>query len=222
MSETEERQARDAVVRVSHALYMRGLSPGTTGNISIRLSDGRMVVTPTSSSLGFLAASDLALVDADGTVAKGSARPSKETALHQVFYERADIGAVVHLHSGWAVALSCLDQLPDTLGRLTPYFVMKVGSLSLVPYSAPGGAEGSRLLHTHASGHHAALLANHGLIAAGATLLEACNVAEEIEQAARLWFALRSEQVRTLGEDEIADLARRYPLPTGALRTYRA
>jgi ribulose-5-phosphate 4-epimerase/fuculose-1-phosphate aldolase len=187
------------LVQLARDLYLRALSPGTTGNVSQRVADHAMEISPTNSCLGYLAGAELSRVNLrDGRRLAGPA-PSKESGLHRVLYADPAIAAVVHLHSPWATALSCLDAdvRPD-LERFTPYFTMKVAPLALVPYFPPGAAQGPDLLRSHLAGGAAALLRNHGTITGGSTLLEAANRAEEIEQAARTWFVTCGHQVRLL------------------------
>jgi ribulose-5-phosphate 4-epimerase/fuculose-1-phosphate aldolase len=187
------------LVQVARDLYLRGLSPGTTGNLSVRLDDAAIAITPTNGCLGYLdedALSRIAL--ADGRVL-GGLPPSKEAPLHRIFYAEADIQAVVHLHSPWASTLSCLeDEVRHELTGFTPYFRMKVEPLALIPYFRPGSAEGPIVLRDNLHGCRSGLLRNHGTIAAASTLLDAVNVAEEIEHAARTWFATRGHQLRPL------------------------
>ena len=198
----------DLLVRVARDIYLRGLTPGTTGNLSIRDGDGNLLVTPTDSCLGYLDVDTLVAVDGSGQVI-GDGVPSKEAGLHAVLYERPDVRAVVHLHSPWASALSCVEDDFQELARLTPYFAMKVRHLARVPYFRPGSPTGVELLRTHLAGGRAALLTNHGTIAGGATLLDALNVAEEIEHAARQWFATRGHPLRRLTDADLAELTPR-------------
>jgi len=188
-----------SLVELARDLYLRGLTPGTTGNVSQRADGGAIHVSPTNSCLGYLAESELSLVDPRDGVHLAGPRPSKEAGLHRIFYSDPAVQAVVHLHSPWASALSCLNaDVRDELGRFTPYFGMKVAPLALVPYFAPGAADGPAVLRSHLGAARAALLRNHGTITAGASLLEAANAAEEIEQAARTWFVTRGQILQLL------------------------
>src|SRR5690348_3317471 len=121
---------RDEIVETGRMLYARGLSPGTSGNLSVRTDDG-FLLTPTNSSLGALDAQRLSVLDADGKHVDGDA-PTKEAWLHMAMYaERSDARAIVHLHSTYSVAVACLDDVneDDVLPPLTPYYVMRVGKL---------------------------------------------------------------------------------------------
>jgi len=176
-----------------------------TGNISVRDGD-HVLVTPTGASLGTL--EELSVIDADGRHVAGP-RPSKEAFLHAAVYRsRPDAGAVVHLHSPYAVAVSCLDGLPpdDVLPPLTAYYVMRVGTLPLLPYHAPGDAALEPLAEQVAARHPAFLLANHGPVVAGADLAAAADAIEELEETARLFLLLRGHPARPLTDDQVADL----------------
>lgn len=188
-----------SLIQLARDLYLRGLSPGTTGNVSQRVDGDSMEISPTNSCLGYLADSGISRVDLRDGGHQAGPPPSKEADLHRVLYADPAVRAVVHLHSPWATALSCLaaDVRPE-LERFTPYFMMKVAPLALVPYFAPGAAEGPGQLRSHLGKSGAALLLNHGTITGGSTLLEAANRAEEIEQAARTWFITRGHHLRLL------------------------
>jgi 3-dehydro-4-phosphotetronate decarboxylase len=187
------------LVQLARDLYLRGLSPGTTGNVSQRVGDHVMGISPTNSCLGYLADSEISRVDLRNGCHQAGPPPSKEAGLHRVLYANPAVQAVVHLHSPWATALSCLEaDVRAELEQFTPYFTMKVAPLALVPYFAPGAAAGPSLLCNHLGEGGAALLRNHGTITRGSTLLEAANRAEEIEQAARTWFLTRGHQLSPL------------------------
>ncbi|WP_448616475.1 3-oxo-tetronate 4-phosphate decarboxylase [Modestobacter sp. URMC 112] len=196
------------VVALGASMFTRGLTFGRTGNISIR--DGeRVLVTPTGASLGALG--DLSVLDLDGRHVEGP-RPSKEAFLHAAVYRsRPDAGAVVHLHSTHAVAVSCLEGLPsdDVLPPLTAYYVMRVGTLPLLPYHAPGDDGLGPLAEETTRRHSAFLLANHGPVVAGADLAAAADAVEELEETARLFLLLQGHRTRPLSEDQAADLRAR-------------
>ena len=212
MSE-EEQKARDGLVRWGRSLFERGLTPGSSGNLSVRLADGYLF-TPTNSCLGFLDADRLSKLDADGKHVGGDP-PTKELPLHFAFYEsRPSARAVVHLHSTHATALSCLaDTDPDdAIPPITPYVVMRVGRVPVVPYTRPGSADVAPLIRAKAPGHPSILLGNHGPVVAGATLESAVFAMEELEETARLVLMTRGMAVRHLGSQEIADLEATFKL----------
>jgi ribulose-5-phosphate 4-epimerase/fuculose-1-phosphate aldolase len=187
------------LVAVGRSLHERGLSPGTSGNLSVRVDDG-FVVTPTNVSLGGLAADRLSRLDAAGNHVGGDP-PTKEAGLHLAIYaERADANAIVHLHCTHAVAISCLDDVDpdDVLPPLTPYYVMRVGRLPLVRYERPGSDALVAAVRERAPESPGLLLANHGPIVAGATLAAAAGAIEEIEETAKLVLLLHGRRVRQL------------------------
>lgn len=210
-----EATARAAIVRLGSSIFARRLTPGRTGNISIRLGDV-FLVTPTGSSLGELRADALAAVRLDGEPAGehvGGPAPSKEAFLHAAMYRaRPDANAVVHLHSPYAVAVSCLADVDpdDVLPPLTAYFVMRVGRLALLPYFAPGDRALGPTAERVATTRHALLLANHGPIVAGADLAAAADAVEELEETAGTYLRTRGLPVRPLTPAEVELLRARF------------
>ncbi len=190
------------------SLFARGYSVGSAGNISVRVADGYLM-TPTNSSLGRLEASRISRLDRD-FVHVGGDKPSKEVFLHRAFYQaRPDAGAVVHLHSTMATAVACLPDVDQAnpIPPLTPYFVMRVGrTMPVVPYYRPGDAAMEPAIYAAALGARALLLANHGPVVCGATLLDAVYAAEEIEEAAKLFLLLRGANPRLLTSAQVDDL----------------
>ncbi len=205
---------RDRIVAVARSLFERGLTHGSTGNVSARLADGRWLVTPTGSSFGTLEPDRISLLDEAGALLAGDP-PSKEATLHRAMYrERPRAGAVVHLHSTHSVAVSVLADVDprDVLPPLTAYYVMRVGTLPLVPYFPPGDPALADAVAGHAGRHHAVLLANHGPVVAGRTLEAASDAVEELEATARLFMTLNGRACRCLGCDEVEALRRRFPV----------
>ena len=196
------------LVELGASLFARGYSVGTAGNISVRVAGG-FLLTPTNSSLGRLDAARISRLD-EAWNHVGGDRPSKEVFLHRAFLAaRPDAGAVVHLHSTHATAISCLaepgEQQP--IPPLTPYFVMRVGrSLPVIPYHRPGDAAMEPAIHAAALHARAVLLANHGPVVSAATLSDAVHAAEELEEAARLALLLRSANPRVLSTAQVEDL----------------
>jgi 3-dehydro-4-phosphotetronate decarboxylase len=208
-----ENQLRDSIAALGRSMYERGLTHGSTGNISARCSDG-WLLTPTGSNLGQLDPARIAKLDWNGKHLAGDP-PSKENFLHLAMYEeRQQNGAVIHLHATHSVAVSVLaDTNPeDALPPLTAYYVMRIGSLPMVPYYAPGDMALAGAVRKLASRHHAVLLANHGPVVAGSTLAAAADAMEELEATAKLHLLLRGEKIRPLDAAQVADLKRRYPL----------
>ena len=159
----QEQELREQIVEVGLSLYRRGLSPGSSGNISVRMEDN-WLVTPTNSSLGNLNPGNLSKLDWDGNLLSGE-KPSKEAFLHLAMYrKRPQSGAIVHLHSTFAAAVSCLNGLDSQscIPPITPYFVMRVGKLPLLPYYPPGDKSLAQEIEKYAAKHSSVLLANHG------------------------------------------------------------
>ena len=158
-------RARDQICRVGASLFDRGLTSGTSGNISVRLDDGGWLMTPTNIALGTLDPARLSRFDGDFQLLDGDS-PTKEAFLHFSMYaERSDAAAVVHLHSSHSTAVSILRDVDpdDVLPALTAYYIMRIGRLPLVPYFAPGDPDLAHAVRALAGRHHAVLLANHGL-----------------------------------------------------------
>ncbi|KNY05944.1 3-oxo-tetronate 4-phosphate decarboxylase [Microbacterium sp. GCS4] len=192
-------EERAAVIRAARSLFDRGLTHGSTGNVSLRTDDG-ILVTPTGSSLGTVTEDDLSLIDDRGAHLAGP-RPSKEAFLHAaVLRARPSARAVVHTHSTHAAAVSCLRDLDhaDALPPLTAYFAMRVGRLPLLPYHAPGDDALEGLAEETARTHTALLLRNHGPVVAGASLSAAMDALEELEETAKLFLLLRGLPTRPL------------------------
>ena len=211
---TEENRIRDEICRVGASLFDRGLTAGSSGNISVRLEGGGWLMTPTNASLGALDPARLSRLDATGRLLSGDV-PTKEAFLHLSMYgERADAAAVVHLHSSHATAVSILRDVDpnDVLPALTAYYVMRIGRLPLVPYFAPGDPDLAHAVRALASTHHAVLLANHGPVVAGTSLANAQYATEELEETAKLFLMLQNQALRLLTPEQIADLRRRFNL----------
>ena len=206
-----DRELREAIVSHAASLFARGLSPGTSGNISVRTDEG-FLMTPTGASFGELDASRLSCLDVDGRHLDGDP-PTKEAFLHTAMYaERPEARAIVHLHSTYAVAVACLADVDrdDVLPPLTPYYVMRVGRLPLVRYAAPGDRSLADAVRDGARKSHALLLANHGPIVAGRSLDAAASAAEEIEETAKLVLLLADRPARPLSADEVEELRQRF------------
>jgi ribulose-5-phosphate 4-epimerase/fuculose-1-phosphate aldolase len=200
----------EELVAVARSLFERGYSFGTAGNLSVRVGS-TILVTPTGSSMSGLTAEGLARVECDGSVI-GDIRPSKETHFHLAIYRvRPQCGAVVHLHSTYATAVSCLRDLDveNALPVLTPYYAMRIPRLPVVPYLPPGDPALADEVAQRAASTPALLLRNHGPITAGVTLTEAAALSEELEEAARLYFLL-GDRAQPLSTDQVRELRSRY------------
>lgn len=211
----KEARLRESISDLAISLFERGLTFGSTGNISIRIDSG-WLMTPTGSSLGDIDPARISRLDQSGNWIDGD-KPTKETFLHLAMYrQRPKAGAVVHLHSTHSVAVSCLADVDssDVLPPLTAYYVMRIGSLPLVPYFPPGDRELGAAVARLASEHHAILLANHGPVVAGSSLENAGYAIEELEETARLYLLLGHARLRLLTDAQVADLKRKFPVDT--------
>jgi len=207
-----EKELRERMAMHGRSLFERGLSGGSSGNISARLEDG-FLMTPTNSCLGRLDPERISRVDPEGEHVAGD-RPSKEVFLHLAMYrERPEARAVVHLHCTHLVALSCLADVDpeNALPPITPYYIMRVGSLPLVPYFRPGDKTLAEGVRKKAGRHPVVLLANHGPVVSGKSLEAAVYAAEELEETAKLYLMLRGMEVRILTEEQVAELREVFP-----------
>ena len=208
-----EARLREQVCIFAKSLYDRGLTPGASGNISARLDDGRLLVTPTGSCFGRLDPARLSVLDENRAHVEGDA-PTKEVALHSAFYETrpAQTGAVVHLHSTHSVALS---MLPDTdpedmIPPLTAYGIMKLGKVKLLPYFMPGDPAMGDAIRGLAGKRSAVVLANHGPVVAGKDLEAACYAMEELEETSKLAMLTRGLSPKILNEAQIRGLVTKF------------
>lgn len=211
MSEVKQ---REEIVRLSRSLFERGLTPGASGNISLRLDDGGWLATPTNASLGFLDPARLSRLDPTGKLLSGDP-PTKELPLHAALYgSRQGAGAIVHLHSTHAVALSMLPGIDpaDVLPPLTAYYLMRVGRTALVPYHRPGDPAVGDAIRGLAGRYASVLLANHGPVVAATSLEAAVFAMEELEETAKLHLLLKGLNPRLLSPAQVRDLVAAFEL----------
>ncbi|KQT47526.1 aldolase [Aureimonas sp. Leaf454] len=205
---------REEICRFGRSLFERGLTPGSSGNISVQLEDGGWLVTPTNASLGFLDPARISRLDPAGRLLSGDP-PTKEIPLHAALYEtRSKARAIVHLHSTHSVALSMLPEIDPraVLPPMTPYYLMRAGATALVPYHRPGDPAVADAIRSLAGRYSSVLLANHGPVVAGASLEAAVFATEELEETAKLYLLLRGLNPRYLSPDQVADLNRHFGL----------
>ncbi len=204
----ESAALREKICRLAKSIFDRGMTSGASGNISARLSDGNLLVTPTGSSFGALDPASLSLIGPDGSLLSGDP-PTKEMPLHSAFYDTRDsCGGIVHLHSSHSVALSMLPETdPDNvLPPLTPYPIMRLGKVKLLPYFRPGDPAMGEAVRALGGKRAAVLLANHGPVVAGANLDAAFYAMEELEEGAKLALLTRGANPRMLTDSQIEDL----------------
>lgn len=194
--------AKREVAEVGAQLRAAGLSPGTTGNVSVRVGE-RLIVTPTGGDLGMLRPRSLSVLGLSGERISGLP-PTKEWAMHTALYGE-HVGAVIHTHQTFATALSCLEELAtgdghtSTLPILTPYLSMRASPIEVVEYFRPGDAALGEALPVATSARaRVILLRNHGAVAAANSLSEALTVLIELEEAAKVHFLTKGEAVRPL------------------------
>ena len=206
-----EARLREDICRFGRSLFERGLTPGSSGNISVRLPDGSWLVTPTNASLGFLDPARISRLDPQGQLLSGDA-PTKEIPLHAALYEtRSGAQAIVHLHSTHSVAVSMLPEIDPraVLPPMTAYYLMRVGETALVPYYRPGDPAVADAIRGLAGQYSSVLLANHGPVVAGDSLEAAVFATEELEETAKLYLLLRGLNPRFLSPQQVSDLAKR-------------
>lgn len=209
MSDTK---LRETICLLAKSMFDRGLTGGSTGNISARTEDGGLLVSPTGTSFGRLDPSKLARFDASGRFIDGDA-PTKEMPLHSAFYDtRSQTGAVVHLHSCHSVALSMMPEvdIDNFLPPLTPYSIMKLGKVKLLPFYMPGDPAMGDAVRGLAGKRSAVMLANHGPVVAAADVEAACNAIEELEDTARLAILMRGYDAKMLTPDQVAQVVTKF------------
>ena len=207
-----ETKLREEMCRLAASLFDRGLTHGSTGNISARTEDGGILVSPTGTSFGRLDPARLSRFDMDGRLIDGDP-PTKEMPLHTAFYDtRSTAGAVVHLHSCHSVALSLLPDADENsfLPPITPYAIMQLGQVKLLPFFVPGDPAMGEAVRGLAGKRSAVMLANHGPVVAGKSIEAACNAIEELEATARLALMLRGLPVRALSPEQISRVVTKF------------
>ena len=209
---TKENRLREDMCRLAKSMFDRGLTGGSTGNISARTEDGGLLVSPTGTSFGRLDPARLSRFDAAGSLIAGDA-PTKEMPLHSAFYDtRNSTGAVVHLHSCHSVAWSLMPDADEDnfLPPLTPYAIMKLGKVKLLPFFMPGDPAMGEAVRGLAGKRSAVMLANHGPVVAGKDVEAACNAIEELEDTARLAILMRGYDARALTPEQVQGLVTKF------------
>lgn len=206
-----EARLREQICAFARSLFERGLTPGSSGNISVRLADGGWLATPTNASMGFLDPARLSKIDASGRHVDGD-KPTKEIPLHSAVYETGAARAIVHLHSTHCVALSMMPgrDASCALPALTPYQLMRCGATALVPYFRPGDPAVADAIRALEGRHTSILLANHGPVVAGDSLEAAVFNCEELEESAKLYMILRGARARYMTRAAVEDVARTF------------
>jgi ribulose-5-phosphate 4-epimerase/fuculose-1-phosphate aldolase len=210
-----ESEAREEICRVGKSLFDRGYVHAAAGNISVRLDDG-FLITPTDACLGLLEAATLSKVDLQGRQVSG-ATASKTLVLHRRIYEASAARCVIHTHSTHCVALTLNDPQGELLPPITPYFVMKVGHVPVVPYHRPGAPEVAELVAALIARYaeqgtplRAVMLTRLGPNVWHETPGQAMALLEELEETAKLWLLSRPQ---ALSEAQIAELRSAFAAP---------
>ncbi len=207
-----EARLRDQICLLARSMFDRGLTAGSTGNISARTEDGGLLVSPTGTSFGRLDPGRLSRFDAAGNHTDGD-KPTKEMPLHSAFYDtRSTAGAVVHLHSCHSVALSMMPDVDEDnfLPPLTPYGIIKLGKVKLLPFFLPGDPAMGAAVRGLTGKRAAVMLANHGPVVAGQDVEAACNAIEELEDTARLAMLTRGLNPRVLSAAQVQALVTKF------------
>ncbi len=207
-----EYRLREQMCLLAKSLFDRGLTGGSSGNISARTADGGLLVSPTGSTLGGLDPAELSRFDANGRQVDGLT-PTKEMPLHTAFYDtRSTAGAVVHLHCSHSVALSMIPGVdPDNfLPPLTPYSIIRLGKVKLLPYYPPGDPAIGDAVRGLLGKRSAVMLANHGPVASGKNLEAAVYAIEELEETAKLAILLRGSDANMLTREQIKDVVTQF------------
>lgn len=205
---------RTAVIEGGRHLARSGLSGSTTGNVSVRNDDG-VFISASGVILGSMTEDDVSLIDLECTLLAGR-KPSKESTLHVAMYQKNPAHtAVVHLHSPHAVAVSCLEPWAahSAIPPLTPYLIMRVGQVPLLPFHPPGSPELGEDVRRLELPFHGALMANHGLIVSSVTMAGAMEAAAEIEEACRVTLATEGRDRRLIDPDSILNMSRQASTP---------
>jgi ribulose-5-phosphate 4-epimerase/fuculose-1-phosphate aldolase len=209
---SEEARLREQICLLAKSMFDRGLTSGSTGNISARTGDGGLLVSPTGTSFGRLDPARLCRFDANGHQIDGD-KPTKELPLHAAFYEtRSQAGAVVHIHCCHAVALSTMPDVDEDnfLPPITPYAIMQLGKVKLLPFFVPGDPAMGDAVKGLAGKRSAVMLANHGPVVSAKDIEAACNAIEELEATARLALLTRGLGARLLTDSQIGQVVTKY------------
>lgn len=197
------------LLKVSHSIFERGLTPGSSANISIRNGE-QIIITPTGSCLGFLTRDDISFLDASGKHLSGP-KPSKELPLHMAIYEnQPECHAVIHTHSTWTTAASCVEEFEFEITPLTPYLTMRLGKIGFVRYETPGALKLAEEIRKISSDYRAIVMQNHGPLVAGKNIYDALYNLEELEESAKLMLLCAGKPVRQIPQTDLDELIARY------------
>ncbi|MFV0431219.1 MAG: aldolase [Alphaproteobacteria bacterium] len=197
------------LIELGAYLSKMGYSVGSAGNLSVRFDENHILCTPTNANLGTLQQDEISLISLDDNRLVKGKPPTKEVSFHQAIYQKyPHAHSVIHLHSSYLTALSCLQNLnpQNVIKAFTPYVVMRVGDVPLIPYHTPGSPKIAKEVTKLPSHISAFLMANHGVSVFGSNINDARNKFEELEETAKLYFLLRNQDVSYLTKEEIYQL----------------
>ena len=199
------------IIEIGKRMYGRGFVASNDGNISARIDDKHVLITPSGVSKGFMKPEDLTLIDMNGKVVSGIKKPSSEVLLHlQVYKDRADVNSVCHAHPPYATAFAVagipLDQC------ILPEVIITLGSIPLIEYGTPGSDEFYKPVVKLLQEYDAFLLANHGALTVGGDILTAYHKMETLEHFAHIAFIARQlGSARTLNKEQVQKLTELRP-----------
>ncbi|MCI9577486.1 MAG: aldolase [Oscillibacter sp.] len=211
VSYAEERRARQELVKWGKELYDQGLVKGSGGNLSIRLKDGTVLMTPTGWFLGHMTEECVSHITMEGTLLDGEA-PTKEVPLHlAVYQERPNVCAVCHTHSLYATAYASSVEDGAVMPVYVPSLAAKVGPVQVTSFALPGSEQLGENVRTGIRSSNGTLLSNHGVVAVGKDMAAAVSAANEIENNAMLHF-ISGQTVKPIPRDAVETLYRKVPL----------
>jgi len=198
--------AKNALVEYGRRAYQNGFVAANDGNLSVRLDDRRIVITPTGVSKGYMRAEDMVTMDLSGTILSRDKRPSSEAGMHlDIYRNRTDVVSVCHAHPPYATAFAVAGMALDKC--IMPEMIFALGKVPLVEYGTPGTEELYIPLRNYLKEHDAFLLANHGVVTVGKTVEEAWFKMETVEHAAKIQFlAMQLGRVRELNDEQVNKL----------------
>jgi L-fuculose-phosphate aldolase len=199
-------EAARSIIHVGKRMYDHGFVAANDGNVSVRLSEGRLLTTPSGMSKGFLTKGDLVVTDMRGEKVSGKREPTSEVKMHIRAYElREDVGAVVHAHPPYATAFSVV--AVPLAGCILPEVIVSIGSIPLTQYATPSTDEVPRSIEEIVKRYDAFLLRNHGVMTVGADILGAYHKIETVEHFAKITFIARHlGRINPLGDDDVQKL----------------
>lgn len=202
------KEIKEFICEVGRRMYQRGYVAANDGNISVKISEKEIIITPTGVSKGFMTPEMLIKIDPEGNVLEGNLKPSSETKMHlRVYQERSDIEAVVHAHPPYGTSFAIAGQPLDK--KIMPEAILLLGSVPVARYGTPSTHELPDAISDYINEYNAVLLENHGVLTWGKDLKEAYFRMESVEFYAQVMMITRElEGVRELSPENIEKLLR--------------